>query len=74
MFCRRCHYDLSRTEAGRCPEGGTPFSPEDAATYFAELPRLSPWAMAGRVVMLLFVTAVLAFAVMFHYAASQSGH
>lgn len=35
VFCRKCHYDLSRTANNRCPECGRSFDPKVPETYLS---------------------------------------
>jgi len=53
MYCRNCHYDLRGQENLRCPECGTRFDNEDAATFLDVLPKpVTVWDLlrSGRVV------------------------
>lgn len=75
-FCGRCHYDLrGSTTAGRCPECGADFDPQNPASFLDRLPtptHWSSWLMWGFLVCV--VAVVVAGVIQFMAAAQQGGH
>ena len=55
MYCIDCNYELLCLEAGRCPECGRTFDPDDETTYrhnpskeeYPELVRVLEWVLLG---------------------------
>ena len=43
MYCMKCQYNLRGLQESRCPECGTSFDPNDAATFLKALPPDKTW-------------------------------
>jgi predicted amidophosphoribosyltransferase len=71
MYCKTCRYDLRGLPEPRCPECGNEFDPNDASTYYAELPwEPSPVVrIILRGVVILLIAVFAAAVIMFHLAA-----
>jgi hypothetical protein len=59
--CKTCHYSLANLTEHRCPECGTPFDPNDPASFLVAGSDRTPWTngllIAGTIALLVGVVA-----------------